>query len=208
MALTITAIHHSGTAQPNRKGLPVSFRVKRKPPRGTVESFCSGNILALSLTDKRRVIMVSTKHSVEMVQVRSRYVTHACTKLITYKILSKYLVPFIRSTSRMIEKPQVVVDYNEYMLGVDKLDELASYYSFLHKSVKWWRKVFFRCVEVAVINAYIVYKEQAQSIDVRPMCHLAFQRQLIEHLSEPLRSTAPPGPRRGPRVRQSLEQLP
>ena len=151
--------------------------------------------------------MVSTKHSVEMVQVRSRYVTHARTKLITYKILSKYLVPFIRSTSRMMEKPQVVVDYNDYMLGVDKLDQLASYYSFLHKSVKWWRKVFFWCVEVAVINAYIVYKEQAQSIEVRPMCHLAFRRQLIEHLSEPLRSTAPPGPRRGPRVRQSLERL-
>ena len=74
--------------------------------------------------------MVSTKHSVEMVQVRSRYVTHARTKLIAYKILSKYLVPFIRSTSRMMEKPQVVVDYNDYMLGVDKLDQLASYYSY------------------------------------------------------------------------------
>ena len=82
-------------------------------------------------------------------------------QLITYKILSKYLVPFIRSTSRMMEEPQVVVDYNNHMLGVDKLDQLASYCSFLHKSVKWWRKVFFWCVEVAVINPYIVYKEQA-----------------------------------------------
>ena len=95
----------------------------------------------------------------------------------------------------MMEKPQVVVDYNDHMLGVDKLDHLASYYSFLHK------------IKVAVINAYIVNKEQAQRRDVRPMCHLAFRQQLIEHLSEPLRSTAPPGPRKGPRVRQCLERL-
>ncbi len=40
-------------------------------------------------------------------------------------------------------KPVVVHDYNQHMLGVDKLDQLASYYSFLHKSVKWWRRVFF-----------------------------------------------------------------
>ena len=37
----------------------------------------------------------------------------------------------------------MVTDYNKYMLGVDKFDQLVSYYSFLHKSIKWWRKVFF-----------------------------------------------------------------
>ena len=46
------------------------------------------------------------------------------------------------------------------MLGVDKLDQLMSYYCFLHKSVKWWHKVFW-ILEVAVVNAYIIYKELA-----------------------------------------------
>ena len=32
-------------------------------------------------------------------------------------------------------KLKPVVDYNHHMLGVDKLDQFASYYSFLHKSV-------------------------------------------------------------------------
>lgn len=41
------------------------------------------------------------------------------------------------------EKPTAVADYNQYMLGMDKSDQLSSYYSFLHKRVKWWRKVFF-----------------------------------------------------------------
>ena len=40
-------------------------------------------------------------------------------------------------------KPEVVVEYNKYMLGVDKLEQMGSYYSFLHKTIKWWRKAFF-----------------------------------------------------------------
>ena len=42
----------------------------------------------------------------------------------------------------VMDKPTVIADYNQYMLGVDKLDQLMAYYSFLHKSVKWWRKIF------------------------------------------------------------------
>ncbi len=42
--------------------------------------------------------------------------------------------------SQTQEKP---VDYNQHMFGVDKLDQLVSYYSFLHKSVKWWRRFSF-----------------------------------------------------------------
>ena len=71
-------------------------------------------------------------------------------------------------------KPVVIDDYNQHMLGVDKLDQFASYYSFLHKSVKWWRKVFFWMLEVAVINAYIIYKKLATAQGWRPMTHNAF----------------------------------
>ncbi len=34
----------------------------QKAPRGTVEAFHCGNMLALSWVDKRRVLMLSTKH--------------------------------------------------------------------------------------------------------------------------------------------------
>ena len=106
----------------------------------------------------------------------------------------------------MKNKPVMVQDYNVHMLGVDKLDQLMSYYCFLRKSVKWWRKVFFWVLEVAVINAYIVYKELALKRGERPMSHLAFRRCLIEHLSEPMRSSAVPRSRSG-RVAQNIERL-
>ena len=92
------------------------------------------------------------------------------------------------------------------MLGVDKLDQLMSYYSFLHKSVKWWRKVFW-LIEVAVVNSYIIHQQQAHRLGTHPLAHIAFRRQLIEHLSEPIRCEVMPSSRRGPRKSQNLERL-
>ena len=38
-----------------------------------------------------------------------------------------------------VQKPRIVDEYNQYMGGVDKGDQLASYYGFYHRSLKWWR---------------------------------------------------------------------
>ena len=64
-----------------------------------------------------------------------------------------YLILFSRR-GKVKEKPTVDADYNQFVLGVDKLDQVMAYYSFLHKSVKWWRKIFW-LLEVMVINSYI-----------------------------------------------------
>ena len=71
------------------------------------------------------------------------------------------------------------------MLGVDKLDQLMSYYSFLHTSVKWWRKVFFWLTEMTVVNAYIIYQQTLT--ETKQKCtHVAFRRELLQSLVQPL----------------------
>ena len=101
----------------------------------------------------------------------------------------------------------MIHNYNLYMIGVDKLDQLMSYYSFLHKSIKWWRKVFFWVLEVAVINAYIINKVWAMRRGQKPMSHRAFCRRLIESLAEPIRSSVIPRARSGPNMAQNIERL-
>ena len=56
----------------------------------------------------------------------------------------------------------MIVDYNEHMLGVDKLNQMMGYYSFLHRTIEWLCKVFFWVLEVATVNAYILHKVLAQ----------------------------------------------
>ena len=38
-----------------------------------------------------------------------------------------------------IQKPAVVEEYNQYMGGVDKSDQLVVYYGFRQSSKKWWK---------------------------------------------------------------------
>ena len=42
-----------------------------------------------------------------------------------------------------VSKPAVVNSYNHSMNGVDIADQLTVFYSFIQKTRKWWRKLFF-----------------------------------------------------------------
>ena len=56
-----------------------------------------------------------------------------------------------------IKKPKVVEDYNQYMGGVNKSDQLNFYYSFTHKKVKCWERAFFHLLDLCLVNAHILY---------------------------------------------------
>ena len=45
-----------------------------------------------------------------------------------------------------ITKPNIIVEYNKYMNGVDKCNQYLNYYSLGRKAKKWWKKVFYRTV--------------------------------------------------------------
>ena len=70
--LSKVGITITGTAQCNRKGLPKDVTTKNKEQIGTVKAARSGNILDLSWMDKRKVLMITTKHNYAMTDVRTR----------------------------------------------------------------------------------------------------------------------------------------
>ena len=78
------------------------------------------------------------------------------------------------------KKRVVVDDYNNNMIGVDRLDQMMSYYSFKRKSVKWWQKVFFWVLEVMFVNAYILYTKNTSS--PRKLTSREFRREIVVSL--------------------------
>ena len=64
------------------------------------------------------------------------------------------------------------------MNGVDLADQYTVYFPFIRKTRKWWRKVFFWLMEVAVVNSYILYKETV----VAPLSHRHFRLSLVQDL--------------------------
>lgn len=55
--------------------------------------------------------------------------------------------------------PQAIIFYNEFMMGVDRSDQSVASHSFERKSNKWWKKVFFKLIKTAEVNAWIIYKQ-------------------------------------------------
>ena len=86
------------------------------------------------------------------------------------------------------------------------MDQLASYYPFLRKSVKWWHKVFFWLLEVSVVNSFITYTTRLHQLGAEPETQLQFHRSLVLSLvSNQLGLPQPPRP--GRRADMSLERL-
>ena len=86
--------------------------------------------LAMCWKDKRQVYMLSTVHSDAMVP----------------------------QAEGKVSKPLAILDYNNNMGLVDKSDMQMSFNDTTRRSMKWYKKLFFRLVDVAIYNAYLLYK--------------------------------------------------
>ena len=149
-----------GTVRCNRRGLPPEMKAKLRKGE-MVASTAEEGMMALKWMDKRPVHMLSTIHddSVVTKQRRTR------------------LAPDGREE---IRKPHAVEGYNRHMGGVDKSDQLLSYYGFGHRTVKWWRRAWFHLIDMAVVNSYILYKESSQS--ARKLTHEKYRILLASEL--------------------------
>ncbi|ETW92660.1 MAG: hypothetical protein ETSY2_52870 [Candidatus Entotheonella gemina] len=82
------------------------------------------NMSLVQWHDKRIVSILTTMHNEKPVEIQRR----------------SRSAPGGRE---VVEKPEAVVEYNKFMGGVDRGDQLLSYYGFPHRTVKWWRRAFF-----------------------------------------------------------------
>jgi len=62
-------------------------------------------------------------------------------------------------TISQINCPSIVKNYNKNMGFVDKLDHLKKLYEVDRQSQKWWHRIFFYFLDVALVNSYICFRE-------------------------------------------------
>lgn len=54
----------------------------------------------------------------------------------------------------------MVAFYRRAMGGVDRNDRICGEHEFERKSTKWWKKVFYRLLKMAVVNSWVIYREK------------------------------------------------
>ena len=158
---------YTGTLNSNRKDLPLVLKNtknnKFRLPSGGYRAFCRGRSLvtAWKPEKKNNVLMLTTGYT---------------SKLTT----------ITRRSGETMSKPEVVHAYNQSMNGVDISDQFSVYYCFNRKSIKWWKKVFFWCVEVAIVNSHILYKSTSPHTS-----HLQYRRLLLNSFASAFLQSTP-----------------
>ena len=60
---------------------------------------------------------------------------------------------------KQLEIPQIINDYNHWMLGVDVVDQLIAYYRPKIRCRRTWVPIFLHCLDILRVNSYVLYKE-------------------------------------------------
>ena len=127
-----------GTVRANRKDLPSQMKTY-KGKKGDVPKMwlrTDNKLIACAWQDTGKVNMISSvgNSGITKVDVRSK------------------------SGIRQVLKPNIQVEYNKFMGGVDLFDQLCSTYPFKRKNKKWHHVIWHFLVETALVNGYICYK--------------------------------------------------
>ena len=151
-----------GTVRLDRRNIPATFK-EAAPKKGDIATYHDEAILGLKWKDKRFVSMLSTIHDDSMVSKDRR---------------SRQAPAGVET----VQKPHVIEEYNQCMGGVDKSDQLVTYYGFRHCSKKWWKRGFLHLLELTMVNALILYCFNTPKKE--RMAHLKFSLDIASALLE------------------------
>ncbi|KAJ8949454.1 hypothetical protein NQ318_007555 [Aromia moschata] len=131
--------------------------------KGETISMSNEILLALKWRDRREVHMLTNKHEDKIIALDKKDFR----------------------TKEQIKKPACIVDYNANMGAVDRSDMMLSSTECVRKTVKWYKKLFFHMVDLAILNAHALY--QTQNPEKVPLAdfQLKIIRQLIERYNTP-----------------------
>ena len=158
----------TGTLRKNRKNFPTVLLPDKTYSSGTYRyAVCKSNerLLGIWWKDRKDVYVLTTMHN----QSASNVLKRAKGE----------------KEKKETPCPTAIVDYNNYMGGVDLADQMLIYYSMTsRRMLKWWKKVFWRMVDLSVVNAWIIFRTNIPDSTINT--HRLFQLKLVQELVHPL----------------------
>ncbi len=132
-----------GTVQNNRKEFPQVLKIsKSKKNKGKYDYRSNQTLTAMVWFDKRPLYMLSTIH---------KPTSSSPTTVLRTQVTGSRVA---------VDCPPCLPDYQKYMRGVDRGDQMIGYYNIGRRSKKWWKRVFTYIVECSILNAYVLFSCQ------------------------------------------------
>lgn len=155
----------TGTLRASRKFVPKEVKETRLKKSETIERYAEG-IMVAKWKDKRVVTYISTEWEND-------------------------IVDFVNKRQVTVKKPLPIVKYNAFMKGVDRADQMLSYYPCERKTVRWYKKIFIHILQMYLMNALQLYNKHLT--DRSKMSMYEFRLSILEALLP-----MPEHPRRNP----------
>ncbi|PSN46446.1 PiggyBac transposable element-derived protein 4 [Blattella germanica] len=95
-----------------------------------------GQVLTQVWKGKRDVELISTIHMAQVVESEKT-----------------------NRNSEKISRTEIIEDYNVYMKGVDRANQMLHYYPCSRKTVKWTKKLVFFLLQMAMLNGFVLFKK-------------------------------------------------
>lgn len=128
----------TGTLRMDRKNNPVEVKNKKLKTGESVERISDDGVLVGKWRDKREVAYITTEFSNRMIRYQNKL-------------------------NQEKEKPEPVYEYNKYMGGVDRQDQLLAYYPCERKCLRWYKKLGIHIFQMLLLNSYLLYKKYTKS---------------------------------------------
>ena len=137
----------TGTIIDNRRDFPASLKNGKAwgkgKPKGTMRWERDAPVLALQWVDNKVVSMITTSGNAnETTQVNRKRKTGGTW------------------SNTDVPQPEVFHMYNQYMNAVDRSDQILVTHNVQRKCMRWWKTLFFHLIDMAVVNSFILFKEQ------------------------------------------------
>ncbi|CAL7937381.1 unnamed protein product [Xylocopa violacea] len=143
-----------GTVRKSRKEMP---HMDEKLKRGEICYESTDILLAMKWHDKKEVWILSSAHAATLIETEKRDYRTGLNK----------------------KKLSCIADYNSNMGAVDRVDMILSTLNSVRKSVKWYKKLFFHLLDLAIYNAYILYQNSTGSKQKFSEFHIALIKDIL-----------------------------
>ena len=141
------------------------------------------NLVLTCWEDAKTVMVLSNYHGTEKIEVQRRLRKKEREKLFSNgenDMISERI-------SENISIPKFIADYNQFLRGVDIFDQKSSYYSIQLGSKRWYIKIFYHFLDIAIINSHILYQETYRKAGKKSLDQLEFRMEVIRELMQDLR---------------------
>ena len=130
-------IYAAGTVRIDRKNMPKDFcKSTNMVIRGEFEWIASNNLVLYKWMDRRLVFLLSNFHDPN-----------------SYDIIRRKE----KSGDKVdVKCPKSIIDYNNNMGGVNRADQRKENYSVDRKVKRFWLRIFFNFMNIALSNAFII----------------------------------------------------